>query len=611
MSSTLPRPKQKWLALPMVEEHPRERRSYQRVAFLVAAAYLGLVLVGFVPSLGNPGVDEDAYLGGGKNIARHLTLGVRPGTPFEFMGPMWLRTADGWFYPKYPLGVSVLHALAIGIGLGNVEAAFYTSPFCSALAVLAMFFLTRMLAGSTMGIVSAILLATNPTMAKLAIEPNSHAPVICFTLWGMVALLTWWKSRRTGVGIAAGALLGYAVTVRSSEVLLFLPMALVAYSALRLRLGGSWLKAAVPLAVWGLIIAAMVTYNEIAFGQPTGYNATLESTGFTLEEFGLKWEQLLANLHLYGLFFLLPLGALGISMLLAFAPSWGLVMALWAGPVFCVCAAFYWGGQQRGIPLLRLVLTLYPPLIASAMWLVRRVFRAVGPEREGRALRAGRASAIVLFASMVAGAGIYVDLPILEDDAWHATNAMSLVKTMREWIPEERDRATRGKGARRPIFFSDDSGSLSGIFMQLHYFFDGEWYSVAAFDEARTGPKMYMTVKSPGLLDSARVNYMDSVYRQMTPSQLRETQARIIREAIASGRGVYVTLRPERLSDFCQSLVPRGLDCAGVRRWRAPLILPVDRGSERKGLGLSTRYGSIRQDSPVTTMDFARIVRTP
>ncbi len=304
------------LSLPPIDEPAWKRHLYLALALATTLAFFLVIFTFFAPGPGNPGIDENAYLVGGKLFARHLSSGLHPASAYAYVGPMWIRTTDGWYYPKYPVGIPALNALAIWLGGGhNVFAAFYTSPVCATLSILGMFLLTRLLAGSFLALLAALALATNSTMLHLALVPSSHAPAICFALWGMLCLISWWKSGKIWIGIAAGLLLGYTVTIRYSEGLLLAPLGIAAILSIRWTRWQSYLRAALPLLAWAVPVGALVLFNKITTGHLTGYDSTHESTGFTIAEFKTKWEFTLQQLYLYGLFFLLPLGILGMVLM--------------------------------------------------------------------------------------------------------------------------------------------------------------------------------------------------------------------------------------------------------------------------------------------------------
>ncbi|MDB5327815.1 MAG: hypothetical protein JWM57_3384, partial [Phycisphaerales bacterium] len=152
-------------------------------------------------------------------MAEHGTPAIKPSSPFAYVGPMWILAADGSYHPKYPAGVPLLNAIAIRIG-GSPVAAYWVSPICGVVSVLAMFLLVRVIAGSIGGVLAALLLATNPSVVHFSLVPSSHAPDLAFTMLGMTALFYWWRSGRVVLGIVAGFCIGFTVSTRYSDGLL-------------------------------------------------------------------------------------------------------------------------------------------------------------------------------------------------------------------------------------------------------------------------------------------------------------------------------------------------------------------------------------------------------
>lgn len=500
------------LTLPALDEPRWKRNLFTVLGLGVAGAFFFFVISFFAPGPGTPGIDENAYLVAGKSVAQHFTPGINPATPYGFVGPMWVRAKDGWYYPKYPAGVPVLGAVAIWIGGGhNNLAAVYVSPVCAALAVLAMFFLTRTIAGSFLALLGAIALATNSTMLHLALIPSSHAPDICFVLWGMYALVSSWKSGKLWVGIAAGFLLGYAVTIRYSEALLLFPLypievdklahpighklfymvrflpigplGLVCITGMRWKKFGSYLRAAAPLIAWAVPVGLLVWFNWRTLHTITGYDATRESTGFTIEEFKSKWEYTIQELYLYGMFFVLPMGILG--MLLMFARAWkmALLMVLWFVPSVLLYTAYYWGENSPGVGYLRFFLALFPPIIASSMFLIKTASRGLMLRQDGEHQLSFRRGSIAipigagLFTAMVAAVGIYVSLPDMERQHTQNEKLAYSAKALVQTLPVARHQ----KGKPDPVYFAEDGGMGSRLIMYLQFAGDGDWYTTNAY----------------------------------------------------------------------------------------------------------------------------------
>ena len=260
---------------------------WKRWLFVAAAITLAYAHFYFVTSFWGPahwGNNHNGYLVGAKNLANSLTSGkltsgFEPASPFEFVGWMWVMAQEnpaapggGMHYPKYPIGLPLVDAIVYRIGLATVGAdraiewVFLVSPVAMSLALLGTFFLTRRLASSFAGILAMILLGTLPLTLILANNPNSHALSLCFICWGMYATVRWWETLSWWRGLIAGFLLGYAVTIRYTEGLLLLPLALAGLLAVTYR--PRWLVSWWRVGAWALFACAAFVIHD-SLGQTT------------------------------------------------------------------------------------------------------------------------------------------------------------------------------------------------------------------------------------------------------------------------------------------------------------------------------------------------------
>ena len=267
---------------------PAEPESLlKRWTYVVAALALAYGHYYFITSFWAPahwGNNQNGYLVGAKHLAQSMakgrfTTGFEPTNPFEFVGWMWVMANEnstapggGMHYPKYPLGVPLVDAIVYRIGhaLYGPETAidwvFRVNPAAMSLALLGTFFLTRRLASSFAGILAMILLGTLPLTLILANNPNSHALSLAFICWGMYATVRWWETLSWWRGLVAGFLLGYAVTIRYTEGLLLLPLAIAGLTAVAYR--PRWLVSWWRVGVWALFACAAFVLHD-ALGQTT------------------------------------------------------------------------------------------------------------------------------------------------------------------------------------------------------------------------------------------------------------------------------------------------------------------------------------------------------
>lgn len=363
-------------------EGPAERWGYAAAA--TAVTLLFWIVVASFNVEAHPGVDQNGYLVGGKVLAfegaaglRHLDPATGQPDPFGFVGRMWigadLGTPQERFYPKYPPGLPFL--VAITWWLGRPELTYWINPVCMTLGVAGSFVIARMIAGSALGLLAMIVVASSPAILGLATNPNSHAGAVCFVTWGMAMAMLWSRWGGWWRALLAGLCLGAAVTFRYTEGLLIVPAGLLVVfsvvesfmrtgtgSPARTRLGGG----AVMAAGWLAVVGAMVSYNLASFGSITGYDPTRESTGFRWAYFHDNWLTMLRALDDFGLSLVFPLGVAGMIMLAGMRVRVGLVMSSWIVPGLLIYAAYYWAPSPDGLGYTRFFVTQFPAIAACA-----------------------------------------------------------------------------------------------------------------------------------------------------------------------------------------------------------------------------------------------------
>jgi uncharacterized membrane protein YgcG len=241
----------------LTDPEPRWKRlTFLAVALAITWGYFYFVTSYWMPA--HPGVDQNGYLVGGKQMALTGSSGIKPGNPFQYVGMMWVMTGDPakndvWFHPKYPIGLPLLNAIPLWINwdLGK-HWALYISPASTALSLLGIFLLVRQIAGSFVGVMAMILLGMNVVALSLANNPNSHAPALAFVVLGMFLLIRWWQTGAIWRGILAGFVLGFSVTIRYLDGgLLLLPLLAATLCVLPYRqfVRVGWIRLAACIAV--------------------------------------------------------------------------------------------------------------------------------------------------------------------------------------------------------------------------------------------------------------------------------------------------------------------------------------------------------------------------
>lgn len=360
------------------QEHRAKRLTFLALAIAISVGYLAFVLVYWTPS--HQGVDQNGYLVGGKMFAETLSMKQvptklsHPGEydPHRFIGNMWVAAASNprHYYPKYPLGLPFLYAIALWVGgpTYGVALAHLLSPIAMALTVYGVFLLARQFAGSFSGVLAMLIFATSPTTSALVTNPNSHATTVFCVVFGMICLLHWWRRGGWAWALVGGLLTGYAATIRYTEGALLLPLAWAALMNLRWRTWRGWMESSLLLIGWAIPVALLLAYNWVEMGTLTGYDGTNESTGFSWVYFYDNWETILRQLSENGLFLIFPISIAGLIAMFWWNWRVAVLMWLWISPCLTIYTFYYWAPD--GLGYLRFVLTILPPMLVGGFWVI-------------------------------------------------------------------------------------------------------------------------------------------------------------------------------------------------------------------------------------------------
>ena len=514
LTTFAPAPRSPGRLPPPPAEPAVDRRVYAAIAVAIVLAFF--VAAGFYWVPAHPGTDQNGYLVGGKLFARTGSTGFRPDDPYSFVGRMWVQTADGRCFPKYPLGLSVVYGLLLKIGGARhgIPLCFGVNPVAMGLALVATFLIVRRLAGSFAGVLGLLIVATSPVCVGLTDNPNSHATALCCVAWGMWLLLGWWQSYGLWRAVGAGLLLGAAVTIRYTEGLLLLPMAAVALLNLR-RDRRAWLEAAALGLAWAGPVALLAGYNLHAMHTLTGYDPTNESTGFAWANFAVNWDTMLRELNTTGLLFTLPFAVLGgVAM---WRREWrtSLLLALWVGPNLVLYTAYYWAPNDPStISYLRFTLTVFPALAAMALLGMGWLTATGGPLAT---------VGIGLVVAIGCGAGLYTALDNATVEA--ATNRAVL------------------RGAQTITGLAPAGSVVLGPDRLLNYLQlagDYRLYDTQQFNRQAIQQLGTIDPNAPTGLQPQRAEAIYAAHRDESEGQLVAHEAQLVTEALAAGRRVFV-----------------------------------------------------------------------
>ncbi len=331
----------------------------------------------FVPAFN--GVDESGYVVSGRRLAVAGDLAQRTSDPFEFVSGNSVETEPGVYYAKYPIGYPAL--VAVAYKLGGPAATFLVNPILATLAVFGIFLFARALLDDMAGVFAAILLATNPLHDYFGLSSLSHTGSLCFAVWGMYFVWEWSQRGGWWRALLGGALAAYAVSVRYTEALLVLPvLATIVWRWRRPHCGREVLIMLVAgvVALLPLLMQHVVAYGSIF---TSGYSLCGEATGFGWQWFKDNWNLMLTRMDDNGLLLLFPLGLVGLLYLGTRDRRRAVFLALWAVPSLLLYSAYYWAPRGEGPGYVRFFVSVFPPLIVSALALFEGALAATPRRR--------------------------------------------------------------------------------------------------------------------------------------------------------------------------------------------------------------------------------------
>ena len=648
-------------------ESPRQRLLVGTLALLCVLGY-GFFLRSFwAPAPCRPGIDENAYLFGGVNIAEHGNAGFKPANDYQFVGAMWFRNdgkpveppawvpnplrrwitarpKEGWYFPKYPLGLPALNAIVIKLGSSSWSLA--VPPVAATLAAGGIYLLAAEIMPGYFALLAMVALMFGPTTLQLSELPDSHAVDLCAVVWGMWLLLRWWRGGRWWTGLLAGLLLGIAVTFRYSEALLLLPLypldQVLADTTVKavhpklwmlieaarvlpigpLGMAVMWrmserlfgrhhlvaddlpvaepvdpaddsveetevdprsrrllrftahhskrlLPIVLPIFGWAVPVSIMLISSWFTTGHLTGYDATHESEGFSTADFLSKWDFTIYQLHVFGLFLLLPIGLVGLAMIFHSDRRSAWLLTLWFVPSALLYTAYYWGENVPGVGYLRFFLDIMPAVIVAAMWVLWRASRRpAGDDTWNVAGPIG--AALVVTAS--AAVGIYISLPILERQHRGNLNLAYSTREVLHFVHGSND------PKKRPVVFVDD-GMFPQLLMHLQMMTDADWFSSDAFEIRPRGGFGLLAMmgnggnghaNNPVLVQKERMDYMDALSKGKTDKQFAREQREVIVNAIHAGRPVFAVLTPPQATYFRSRVKDGSFKMVEKSRWSEP-----------------------------------------
>jgi hypothetical protein len=231
----------------------------------------------------------------------------------------------------------------------------------------------------------------------------THASNMCIVTWGMFFLWRWVRGIGRLSGLGAGLLLGAAMTVRHTSLVLV--TVVVAAAAIRYvgyfrtretakqRSGAqaSCLHQSrdvlILLVSYSFFPLLLMIYNWAMFDSPftTGYGLSGEQWAFTWANISKNARLLASGLNYDGLFLLFPLGLAG--MFLVGPVSESLMRFFWVAPLYLLYASYYWA--PGNMAYFRFLIVVFPDIVGSAFALMDRLTPSWGRKAAAFVLLSG------------------------------------------------------------------------------------------------------------------------------------------------------------------------------------------------------------------------------
>ncbi|HMB95270.1 MAG TPA: hypothetical protein VKK61_04450, partial [Tepidisphaeraceae bacterium] len=271
-----------------------------------------------------------------------------------------------------------------------------------------------------------------------------------------------------------------------------------------------------------------------------------------------------------------PLGIAGL--ILMYRKTWriALLLTLWLLPGTLLYMTYYWGNNAPGVAYLRFFLTLFPPLIIAALWLLREA----GGERGSivAPLTAG------ILVAATAAVGLMASLPELERQQRGNLNLHFSDQQILAKINPMRDKP--------PVVFADQ-GLFPQLLQYMQFMCDGNWYPTDVFELRAMGgfgvlglaQKMDPSGQNgPVVLQRERVDYMEGVLKGKTAADLIRLQHSVMDDALSQSRPIYAILTSIQAPEFRKHFISSDYEMTELTHWSEPCSINFPATNRANGM---------------------------
>ncbi|HCE45293.1 MAG TPA: hypothetical protein DET40_17270 [Lentisphaeria bacterium] len=498
----------------------------------VICAYAYVETITFTPAYRE--IDCEGYLLLAKRMSHGGPLALKDDDIFYYQNHVWVENERGEVSPKFAPGYPAVMAVFYKIG-GDV-AMFWVSPVCGALTLIGAFLLFRLWMSSFTAVIATACLAANKMFLFYTGYLLTHSLDICAATWGMYFLFKWRRGGRWVDALGSGLILGFACTVRFTEVLMAIVIGIALLSRLIPYLGEliryhrkkgeistavnpgyrSLLSIGVLIGSYAIFPCILLIYNKMMFGSfmTTGYYYSNEQHAYTWAQLVRMYPEIWAGMSREGLFLTFEVGLVAI---LVFGPwSEGLMRVFWVLPLILLHASYYWAGG--GMAYIRFFISLFPAFIGTAFAVVDKV-----------SLTASRKYfAVVIFAAMVIGFRI---------DHFKTGNSQLVSSPGSRAVAACAGMLSKSLNPDAVILSDWNCGSYLGTLCQFRY------YNLDVFTSkygSRSGWGIGVRQQEK------RLSRLRDFYRSHSETELLAMKKTKIEDFMSGGRQVVYLMRPDR-----------------------------------------------------------------
>jgi 4-amino-4-deoxy-L-arabinose transferase-like glycosyltransferase len=470
--------------------------------------------------------DEHGYLTTAKRLATNGEFVQRQSDPYAFIGETMMQSAGDAtaYYLRQPIGYPVLCAVAYFFG--GSEAPFAVNPLLGLALIGGVYVVGKELGSRMLGAVAGLVIALHPLVLYYTVMALSHIPDMAAGTWAMAFALMWRRERRVWQAVGGGLLLGAAVMIRYTNVLLLLPLGVVVLQ--RWHAGGTARRGmlrdvGIAGGVFVVMLVPLAIYQAVAFGGilRTGYSAGGNATSFS-------WGWLVAHAPAMGAILWQP--GMGLNVLLigaavgivvmAVKDRWTLALLLaWAIPPLVVYTAYYGMPARNTVLYARFALCGFVPLILlGTMWSVWM----------SRGRMKATVSAIILAAAAM---GWNVVDPFMAKQLTELNDQMLFTFSTRDLVKKDVPPGS--------VVLADDF-----TYYFLDYAGDYTIYNPAMYRATSVQARLEDLEHSPHEYDPARTRQLATLFGGKSNAELAVLLRERLNKAAENGSGVYlVTLQ--------------------------------------------------------------------